>query len=355
MTKMDRFEDALSTFHHGGRYDKYLPLARKGLNAMGNDAERVFAAIMDGAPGKRPNPSKVRSAIAFALEHDRTPTGSRSHGAMKSWSHETDEKKRERIRALLPSKARGFVQSLADRPGAVEIGSTFDEIIRASDADLGLDDAAHRRNAVRQIRALDGGDGGFVWAGTILRNEDGTARKVNDGWGVLAVDKLIRRIGTCADPLPTHVSLNALTGELGTTKAGNLSLDCIDAVRNFNRVLIEFDLLKTEDGLPSTEQTRIVGGLIDFAEETGKLSVACVTWTGGKSLHVVVRVPDGDMDAYRKQCSELAKLFASADDPRLRIDLTGWGTGANAITHVRLAGAVRPETGLRQRLLFVDE
>ena len=353
MTKMDRFEDALSRFHHGGRYEEYLRLVRLGLNAYGNDGERVFREIMDGAPPPAPDPQKVRRAIRYALENDRGMTS--RHEDFTACGHEvlTEDEKWKRHCSLLPPSARNFVHALRARHGAKVLAAEWMSSIRHAD-DVAAEEAVDQ--AVRQIRAIHGEDGGFLWAGSIAKGENEKATKRAGAWGCRSIPRLLQRIENCGGcDLPPHVSLNRLTGELAIKKDGVTSYDCLDTVAEWRNVLVEFDKLKDANGLPSIEQAEIVAGMVDLAAAGGEISVASVTWTGGKSLHAVVRVPAENRNGYVDQCKALADAFASAENPVFRVDTTGWNTGANAIVHVRLAGAIRPETGRRQLLLFADE
>lgn len=372
MSAESKFAEAVAAFTHGGRYDNYLRIVRLGLNARNGDADAVLDYIMENSPPPRPNPAKVRDAIRYALGHDRaTPGGRRRHSAPEV----SEAERRERRRLLLPSSARQFVPvTLRDygRTTAFTGTATADiigESIRMSDADLRLDDAAYRLQAVRQLRALH--PGGRIWAGTIVgdeavRNRLGIRKaktpispsKGDDildpavRAGIVEADILADRIEAGVVPIPTHISLNAQTGKPGENTEGKPSFDCLATVAAFRHVLIEFDDLKDADGTPSRAQIDVVSGLIDYAQETDAFCVVCAVWTGGKSIHVALRVKADDRDAYHRQCAALADLFSSADDPRFRCDTSGWTTGANAATHFRLAGAIRPETGRRARLLW---
>lgn len=363
MSAESSFAEAVATFTHGDRYDNYLRVVRLGLNARNGDAEAVADYILANAPPPRPNPAKIRDAIRYALAHDRNPIGGRRLGSPFA-PILSEAERRERRRLLLPQSARRFVPvTLKDygRTTAFAGTTTADilrESIRMSDAALHLDEEAYRRQAAAQLRALH--PGGRIWAGTIVKDEAVRRRlgirhaktPFDGGDGITDADDLAERLEAVERmSIPTHISLNPQTGRIGTTSKGTPSFDCLATVAAFRHVLIEFDDLKDADGLPSQAQIDVVAGLIDYAEETDAFRVICAVWTGGKSIHVALRVKADTLDDYRRQCAALADLFASADDPAFRIDLTGWTTGANAATHVRLAGAIRPETGRRARLL----
>lgn len=367
MSAESAFTEAVASFAHGNRYDNYLRVVRLGLNAgLGPDA--VFDYVMTNAPGQPPNPIKVRDAIRYAIDHDRKTNGKRrtvSASPVPSAAEER-EKRRQKLsleaRQFVPVTLRGYGSTAFTGRATADI---IDELVRMTDADLALDERAYRRQAADQLRALHGN--ALIWAGSIIKRSDGTGTDKtpvpptsNDELfdprrraGIVRSDILADMIerGRLAK-IPTHVSLNPVSGTSGTTADGRQSFDCLGTVAAFRHVLVEFDALKDADGMPSKNQIDIVAGLLDHAQETGLFRVACAVYSGGKSIHVVLDIPATDRDEYVAQCSILADLFASSDDPDFRVDLTGWTTGANAATHLRLAGAVRPETGRRQRLLW---
>ena len=333
-----------------------------------------------------------RSALkTLGGRYNVTATGDGStmstHSAAPKVECLTADERRERRRLLLPDAAKNFTamligyckQSSPDHiamPPETATNTFMRQAVTMSDAALDLDPAAYRGQAARQLRALGSR---LVWAGTIERDEATRERlhlraaktrlkplprdypfTPQALHGVFDALELADRIERGEIPtIPTHYSLNPLDGngyEKPNAEGGgtHLSYDCLDAVKTFDSVLIEFDDLKTADGLPSQEHFDLIGGLVDYSVDHGDLfNVSTITYTGGKSLHAVLRLPPtADRDTYRRNCERLADLFAASDDPRLRCDLSGWNTGANGGTHTRLAGAVNPKTGRRARLLY---
>jgi len=355
MTAETDFTTAVAAFTHGTRFDRYLSVVRKGLIARGNNATDVEDYIMKHAPRPAPDRTKVRNAIRYALDHDRrptAPTGKRTDLAPRL----TEAERRARRLALLPQAARDFVPvTLREyaRTRGYNAPYTADIFGIEVRGEIATSDLACRTDAAaRQLRAMF--HGCRIWAGTIAADANGIVRKTPFiGDGIIDADDLAERIEhTHGCTIPTHVSLNPLTGRPGTTSRGTRSFDCIDTIDTFRHVLIEWDALADANGMPSQEQIEIVAGVVDYASDTGRICPVCATYTGGKSIHVALRVPDGDRAAYTNQLAALADLFASARDARYRIDTTGWANGSAAATHMRLAGAVRPETGRRQRLLW---
>lgn len=191
-----------------------------------------------------------------------------------------------------------------------------------------------------QLHALD--QGFKVWVGTILNPDFAQAnhRKVKDGtiWEVADITERIK--SEKRQNLPTHVSMLPLSGHEGHTRKGDSSFDCLETVAAYPFALLEFD------NLPLATQTEIVAGMIRHP----KIGVVSVTYSGGKSLHTVIRLPPcPDFATYKHHWQTISALFASADDPKFRVDLA---PATNPVTHVRLAGAIRPETGKRQQLLY---
>ena len=353
------FEAAVAAFAPGDRYGKYLSVVRLGLNE-GRDPEAVADYIMTCAPGdERPNRGKIRRAIQHALTHDRGRS-SRQVGKVEVLSPEERE---ERRRLLLPSKLREFVPVTLREYGRTTAftGTTtahaFGETLRLSDADLKLDEAKYRGQAAWQLRALYP-SGGTIWAGTIVKPDFALAHRIpckrsfDGGSGIVDALDLADRIERGELPtLPTHISLNPQTGQEGKTSSGSPSFDCAETIATHRFALVEFDELKNPDGTPSPAQVDVVAGVVDYSFEHDDLfNVAAVVYSGGKSVHVALRLPDGDLAEYRRMCAHLRDLFASADDPRFRADPAG--LGEQPTTHLRLAGAVRPETGRRQRLCY---
>lgn len=346
------FQDAVAAFTHGNRYDAYRSVCRKGLNT-GRSGEEVFDFIISNAPPPAPNPAKIREALRFCESH---PLPNLPRGSFRRSSFAapvmTEAEKREARRVLLPASARKFVETLRDRGHGSTTATIFGEAVRMSeDRSIALGNSP-RAQAVAQLRTL----GGLRWAGSIAKDSRGVVRKTPlVGNGIIDAEKLSALILAGEVRIPTHISSNPLSGKAGVTAKGAESFDCVDAIEKFDLAIVEFDELKDTAGLPSQEQIDIVAGLVNWADETDALRVVCVVWTGGKSLHIGIRVPAASREDFRRQCDSLRDLFASADDPRFRCDVSGWTTGANAATHLRLAGAIRPETGRRARLLYLRE
>lgn len=296
--------------------------------------------------------------------------------------HLSKEERAERRRALLPKSERDFVPVTLRGLGE---GVTSADLRAMSPTPIPR--MAGEQSALH-LHAL-GTDWRYsTWCGTILDHDLAerlgrrckTAYVVRDGndddrelreRGIIRPDDLVRHFRTTPptpDRFPTHISLNPQTGRLGTTSI----CDGYDTVAIYSHALIEFDDLKTADGLPDPAAVEIVAGLVKWSRENGGLlKPLSVVWTGAKSLHTVVSVPvhprripgtadydptttdepnDDDRGYYDLLGRKILDLFASADDLRFRIDTNG----VSASMHTRLAGGINLKTGRRAELLYAD-
>jgi len=370
MSAETKFAEAVAAFSHGNRYDRYLSTVRLGLIARNGDETAVFDSIMTNAPTPSPDPAKIRSAIRYALAHplpDQPFTPSRRGNPIL-----TPQERAERRRTLLPKRARDFVPiTLRDygRTTAFTGTATADiiaEAIRLPDADLRDFDDPHApinypKQAARQLRALFR-PGEKIWAGTIIQDETVRVRlgyryaktAFDKKTGIIEAHILADRIETgVLETIPTHISLQPVTGKTAQTSGATSSFDCVATLAAFRHVIVEWDDLfdLDTDGMKTPSQAHIetVAGLLDYSFETDRIRPICAVYTGGKSIHVALRVKADDRATYKRQTDALRDLFASADDKTFRADTTGWDNG---YTHIRLAGAIRPETGRRARLLW---
>ncbi|MCQ2392472.1 MAG: hypothetical protein MJ240_13735 [Kiritimatiellae bacterium] len=137
-------------------------------------------------------------------------------------------------------------------------------------------------------------------------------------------------------PIPNFLIPNPLSGELAMKKDGSgKGYTCDNAVTKKRNLVLEFD------ALPEEEQLAFWGGVLKL----GTLRVCSLVHSGGKSIHGILEV-EGDYDEY---VARIKRLVVSADDPAFRADPAVMRPAALT----RLAGAVRPETGRLQELLWV--
>ncbi len=155
------------------------------------------------------------------------------------------------------------------------------------------------------------------------------------GREVRPVEEWLERF-TAGEQIPPLLCPNPLKAEGGLTAGGKPSPRCDDAVAVFRHCVAEFD------GMPLAEQ-------FAFWMGWGLDAVAAVTFSGNKSLHVLLRVDCASREEWNKEVRN--GLFR-----RRLIPLGCDGACANPARLTRLAGAQRPgKGGTVQKLLFVRE
>lgn len=131
---------------------------------------------------------------------------------------------------------------------------------------------------------------------------------------------------------------NPFTGNQGVTGEGKPSFACKSAIAAFRHMVFEFD------ELPLADQCRFWAGVI----RRGALPLVSLTYSGGKSIHGVVRVDAPDAETWARYRAAIIERYVADPDNRYRLD----AQALNALTGCRLAGAVRGDTGKAQELLY---
>lgn len=351
-----KYAAALAGLVPGARDANLASVALHGRLA-GMEPDELFADIVANAPGaKRPNPAAVRRAVEHAARTVELG-GRRGYAAAgpaaafdRLWTPgrvPTAAERREAERKALPDGVRGTVARLA----AEGRGASSKTLREMSPSAI---PSAPAEQAAAHLLALGADWRWKVWAGGI-----GTGGKRG---GIVAPAALAEAVRAGLADIPTHVSLNPLTGREGRTKDGLPSFDCAATVAAFPFALMEFD------GLPLADQCAVFAALI--RKKPGR--VVSVVYSGGKSLHAVMLMPECDdrrmhsktrVEAVREDRTEadaarwaanmeaMRRAFASSDDPAERIDLA---PTANPAIHTRLAGAYRADKGRRQALIYLD-
>lgn len=355
-----KYASALAALAPGTRDANLVTVALHGRQA-GMTPDDLYDDIMANAPGDtRPNPSAVRRAIEHAARtvelggrKDYAATNSKAAAFDRIWTPKrepTAAEKRESARKALPDKVRGTVARLVIE-GRGATSKTLREMSPSAIPPAPAEQAAAHLNAL-------GADWRWqIWAGTIGAKVPGGKRG-----GIVAPFALADTIRAGLADIPTHVSLNPLTGREGRTKDGLPSFDCAGTVAAFPFALLEFD------GLPLADQCAVFAALI--RKKPGR--VVSIVYSGGKSLHAVMLMPECDdrrmhtktrVEALREDRTEaddrkwaanmekLRSAFASSDNPAERIDLA---PTMNPAIHTRLAGAYRADKSKRQTLLYLD-
>lgn len=355
-----KYASALAALSPGTRDANLVTVALHGRQA-GMTPDELYDDIMANAPGDtRPNPSAVRRAIEHAARtvelggrKDYAAANSKAAAFDRIWTPKrepTAAEKREAARKALPDKVRGTVARLVIE-GRGATSKTLREMSPSAIPPAPAEQAAAHLNAL-------GADWRWqIWAGTIGAKVPGGKRG-----GIVAPFALADTIRAGLADIPTHVSLNPLTGREGRTKDGLPSFDCAGTVAAFPFALLEFD------GLPLADQCAVFAALI--RKKPGR--VVSIVYSGGKSLHAVMLMPECDdrrmhtktrVEALREDRTEaddrkwaanmekLRSAFASSDNPAERIDLA---PTMNPAIHTRLAGAYRADKSKRQTLLYLD-
>lgn len=352
-----KYATALANLMPGTRDANLVTVALHGRQA-GMTPDDLYDDIMANAPGDtRPNPSAVRRAIEHAARtvelggrKDYAATNSKAAAFDRIWTPKrepTAAEKRESARKALPDKVRGTVARLVIEGR----GATSKSLREMSPTAI---PTAPAEQAAAHLNALGADWRWYSWAGTI-----GTTGKRG---GIVTPCALADTIRAGLADIPTHVSLNPLTGKEGRTKDGLPSFDCAATVAAFPFALLEFD------ALPLADQCALFAALI--RRKPGRVVSLC--YSGGKSIHAVVLIPEAhdrrlktlpptrglredrneiDDEKWRGEMDALVRLFASSDDPAERIDLA---PTMNPAIHTRLAGAFRADKGKRQTLLYLD-
>lgn len=357
----EKYASALAALTPGTRDANLAAVALYGRRA-GIPPEELYADIMANAPGdKRPNPSAVRRAIEHAArtvelggrKDYAAAANSKAAAFDRIWTPKrepTAAEKREAARKALPDKVRGTVARLVIEGR----GATSKSLRAMSPTAI---PSAPAEQAAAHLNALGADWRWQIWAGTIGAKVPGGKRG-----GIVAPFVLADTIRAGLADIPTHVALNPLTGREGRTKDGLPSFDCAGTVAAFPFALLEFD------GLPLGDQCAVFAALI--RKKPGR--VVSIVYSGGKSLHAVMLMPECDdrrmhtktrVEALREDRTEaddrkwaanmekLRSAFASSDNPAERIDLA---PTMNPAIHTRLAGAYRADKGKRQTLLYLD-
>ena len=355
-----KYATALANLMPGTRDAGLVTVTLYGRQA-GMTPDELYADIMANAPGAtRPNPSAVRRAVEHAArtvelggvkdwaEKNRASAPATAYDRIwKAPKEPTAAEKREAARRALPPNIRGTVARLVIEGR----GATSKSLREMSPTAI---PSAPAEQAAAHLTALGADWRWRIWAGTI-----GATGKRG---GICDAAALADTIRAGLADIPTHVSLNPLTGKEGLTKDGLPSFDCAATVAAFPFALLEFD------AMPLADQCAIFAALI--RRKPGRVVSLC--YSGGKSIHAVVLIPEAhdrrlktlpptrqlredrnenDDAKWRGEMDALVRLFASSDDPAERIDLA---PTMNPAIHTRLAGAYRADKGKRQTLLYLD-
>lgn len=158
------------------------------------------------------------------------------------------------------------------------------------------------------------------------------------GHNLQAMRKWLFSTDTCGE----LVRPNPMTGKPFTRNFGKAdaktSFGFKECIADFRFMVWEFDEMSLAD------QCRFWAGVI----RRGKLPLVSLTYSGGKSIHGVVRVDAPNADVWARCRASTIERYASAPDKRYRLDVQA----LSPLTGTRLAGIVRRDTGKVQELLY---
>ena len=304
MSAEEKYEEALrSCPGAGGGVHAWMLGAANLAAAAGIPAEQAAVEIT-GAMSRRPSPPhEVRDTVQRAYrEH-----GGRSGLGLGIYVPPPPKPK------PAPMTAQEFIR----RGGE----ATEAELWEASPVHIGWGED-WRMDAVAMLHALFR-PGELVFCGDTF----GKTVRERDAW----VERWMN-----GEPIPPLLCVNPLKADGGLTAGGKPSPRCDDAVAVFRHAVAEFD------GMSLAEQIRFwVGWGLD--------TVSAITFSGGKSLHAVLRVDAESRADWEKNVR--GRLFR-----RTLIPLGCDGACQNPARLSRLAGARRADRGgVVQKLLFVRE
>ena len=335
----DRFFSAIAALTPGNRDANLVRVATYGVSA-GLGAQAVFDAIMQNAPGEtRPDPVAVRHAIENCYGTTRPRDPRRAVSEIVGWTRKTEAERLEDYRRSLSDETRRSVSRMIE----ASRGATPDDLILGSPTPIPLEP---REQAAAHIRALGSDWRWYCWCGTLQGN-------VKRGIVVRAETIASAIEANLCPKVPTHISLNPLTGREGLTKEGKPSFDCAATVAALRFMLVEFDALSLWDQLALW--TTVTRTLRD------EVPVVSIVYSGGKSLHAVVLCPPANLSRdeishedcarYDSAWDRLIRRFGSSVVSTERMDMA---PTKNRAIHTRVAGARRPESGKYQKLLYLD-
>ncbi len=135
--------------------------------------------------------------------------------------------------------------------------------------------------------------------------------------------------------------INPLTGESGHTVTGKPSYRCGQCIASRRYALVEFD------AMPLEKQAYFWAGVIFSLT----LPLRSLVYSGGKSIHGIVEIDAQTPQEWHEEMDKLMYAVAHPASPREHQADTAC---RNADRLTRLAGAIRPESGALQRLLWLS-
>lgn len=313
------FEEAIAEIPngHGRRNTSLLPKAAYHAAKLGMDEEEYATRVADASAGCDPlRPDEIARAFKTAVEKVGADVSTgrfafvSSHVQRGRPNYVPDLIERgggtahaAALRALSPVKVTG----LADSPRAQT--EAFLSLLWPPEDWLYLFDIEHPSPGV----------------------PGGSLRQVRDWMRVLQT----------GDIFMDGLVPNPFTGHPVTRTDGTASFITKDCLASFPYALVEFDRM------PLGQQCALWTGFLAASSYRDRL--AALTYSGGKSIHALIRINANDPFAQEHWRTVLTELFASNPVPALRADRAGFSPRQGT----RLAGVKRACTGPVQELLYL--
>ncbi len=306
-----KYEAALEAFAQGGnRYAKIPELTACG-KAAGLSAEEIIEDAR--AHGVTNRDADIRRMFA----------GSKAdpHGCRRAFAPRFNS----RLHGVKPPERKTYPDEVRDMIAWGQVVSTSKDLMQLSPvptADL------HGIDAARTLLAAMFKPTDLILVGTMKRGVDERNLRPAADW--------------MTDPNLTaweQVKINPFTGD--EAEGGNKGLTRIGekCLARYPLLLLEFDELALAD------QVRFWAGMVEHG-----MPIVAIVYSGGKSLHGLIRVGAADERTWWERCEHVKALYCVAPNPAYRAD----EQALRPSVAVRLAGAIRQDTRQEQRLLFID-
>lgn len=320
----DRYRAALATFHKGATWDGLKSLTFWAA-AAGLSAEEVVADAH--AQGVTSRDADIRRGMGTA--RPKVDAWNAAHADGRTARHVY----RRKPAPPKPKPSRAVETCVeAGRRG---LCTTSGALMSLSPVDVRHMDAAGQRraqlSAMFDREALRGFPVGIMprsgaWNPRPGRDFMPAAEWIADGARLAAAGELVK--------------VNPFTGASVDRGDGKPHMTTAETVAAFAHALLEFDEMTLAD------QCAFWYGALTLY----RLPVVALVYSGGKSIHGVVRVDCGSRAEFDRAADLARRTFATSPNPSMRLDVQSL---QNPVAAARLAGCVRSDTGRAQRILYL--
>lgn len=318
------YDSALATFQPGATWDGLKSLTF-WATAAGLSAEEVIAAAH--AQGVTSRDADIRRGMETARR--KVDAWNAAHADRRTARHVCRRKPAPQD----PKPSRAVEDCVeAGRRG---LCTTSGALMSLSPVDVRRMDAAEQRRA--QLAAMfDRPDIRALPVGIMPRSGAWNPRPGRDFMPVTEWLADGARLAAAGE----LVKVNPFTGAGEERGDGKPHLATVATVAAFPHALMEFDEMNLAD-----QCAFWYGALTLF-----RLPVVALVYSGGKSIHGVVRVDCATRAEFDKAADLARRTFATSPNPSMRLDVQSL---ALPIAGARLAGCVRADKGRAQRLLYL--